>query len=269
MGKRRRGRGRAAAQQSSDGESSDAESVSGVWELDEAELRGRLAAQPKKQWPRRDEEIRACEESIRKKEPLKASAAISANGCCQCFSVHHCLIIFGLLTAGLLLTAVGAGTAPRLTVADVCQKYQGYEECVVLLNGNLVPVSKWSGDPDQLCEFSREKMEARAAKENPEPEAKSGPEQESSGEEGGEFVCQKGCGRSFTTRRGRSTHELRYCRAGNEDDESESDESDESEKGVPEEGDSGDESPLMVSCSGSPAGSDDDEDEGDDEGEDD
>ena len=48
MGKRRRGHGRAAAQQSSDdGESSGDESVSGVWELDVEELRGRLAAQPK------------------------------------------------------------------------------------------------------------------------------------------------------------------------------------------------------------------------------
>ena len=69
MGKRRRGGGRAAAQQSSDGESSDAESVSGVWQLGEAELRGRLAAQPKLT---PEPEIDACEESIRKKADEKA-----------------------------------------------------------------------------------------------------------------------------------------------------------------------------------------------------
>ena len=202
MGKRRRGR----AQQSLDGgESSGDESVSGVWELDVEELRGKLREQPVEEWRGRGEEIRACEESIQKKEDLKASAAISASGCCQCFTVHHYLAVFVLLTAGLLLTAVGAGTASRMTPANVLQKYQGVEECVMLLNGDFVPVSKWSGDPEELCKFSREKMEARASKEKPEPEVEPEPEPEPSGEEEGEFECEE-CGRCFDTEAGLNGH---------------------------------------------------------------
>ena len=210
MGKRRRGRGRAAAQQSSDdGESSGDESVSGVWELDVEELRGKLRQQPVEEWPGRDEEIRACEESIADKAPRRASDAISANGCCMCFTVHMCLAVFGLLTAGLLLTAVGAGTAPHLTPANVFQTYQGVEECVMLLNGDLIPASKWSGDPKELSKFSREKIEARMEKAK-ELEPEEEPEPEPSGEEeAGAFECQD-CGRRFDTQQGVNSHK-QFC----------------------------------------------------------
>ena len=113
--------GRAAAQQSSDdGESSGDESVSGVWELDVEELRGRLDAQPKLT---PEPEIEDAEAAIADKAPRWARDAISANGCCQCFTVHMCLAVFVVATAGLLLTAVGAaGTAPHLTPSNVFQK---------------------------------------------------------------------------------------------------------------------------------------------------
>ena len=207
MGKRRRGRGRAAAQQSSDdGESSGDESVSGVWELDVEELRGRLAAQPKLT---PEPEIEDAKASIADKEPRRAIDAISANGCCQCFTVHMCLAVFGLLTAGLLLTAVGAGTAPHLTPANVFQTYQGVEECVMLLNGDLIPASKWSGDPKELSKFSREKIEARMEKAK-ELEPEEEPEPEPSGEEeAGAFECQD-CGRRFDTQQGVNSHK-QFC----------------------------------------------------------
>ena len=117
MAKKRR---RAAAQQSSDdGESSSDESERGVEELDLEQLRDKLRQQPVEEWPSRDEEIRACDESIRKKKNRPLHAAMSASGCCQCFMAHYCLAVFVLLTAGSLLVAVGPpGTASRPTAAE-------------------------------------------------------------------------------------------------------------------------------------------------------
>ncbi len=199
------------------GESSGDESACGVWELDVEQLRGKLREQPVEEWRGRNEEIHACEESIRKKEDLEASAAISANGCCQCFTVHMYLAVFVVWTAGLLLTAVGAaGTAPRLTPSNVFQKYQGVEECVMLRNGDLIPVSKWSGDPKELCDFSCEKMEARMEKAKelePEPE-----EPEPSGEEEGEFKCEE-CGRCFDKEKGLNMHITKMHAGGVENDD--------------------------------------------------